>query len=54
MTELKAKTGLKSVNISLNPQALSALLDFKKRLSDRTGLNPTYSEVILYLIKNQK
>jgi len=53
MTKLKAKTGLKSVNISLNPEALIALLAYKEALGKKTGLKPSYSEVILYLINHK-
>ncbi len=53
MTEHKAKKNSNSVNISLNPEALGELLAYKEALGKKTGLNPTYSQVILYLINHK-
>ena len=53
MTEHKAKKNSNSVNISLNPEALAKLLEFKEALGKKTGLKPTYSEVIIYLINKK-
>ena len=42
------------VNISLNPETMEMMTEFRDELWVEMGFTPTYSQVIQYLIKKEK
>jgi hypothetical protein len=42
------------VNISLNPETMEMMTEFRDELGVEMGFTPTYSQVIQYLIKKEK
>jgi hypothetical protein len=43
----------KKVNVSINPETMVKLTEFKAKVAQELGFTPSYSEVIQYLIKKQ-
>ena len=43
----------KKVNVSINPETMAKLTEFKAKVAEELGFTPSYSEVIQYLIKKQ-
>jgi hypothetical protein len=46
-------TAPKKVNVSINPETMAKLTEFKAKVAEELGFTPSYSEVIQYLIKKQ-
>ena len=42
------------VNISLNPETMEMLTAYREKLGEKMGFVPTYSQVIQYLMRNEK
>ena len=51
MTEKKKPL---KVNISLNPETMDMLTAYREKLGVEMGFVPSYSQVIQYLIRNEK
>jgi hypothetical protein len=43
----------KKVNISINPETMELLTQFREKLTAEMGFVPTYSQVIKYLVKDK-
>lgn len=43
----------KKVNISINPETMELLTQFREKLGVEMGFTPSYSQVIQYLVKDK-
>jgi hypothetical protein len=43
----------KKVNISINPETMELLTQFRSKLAVEMGFVPSYSQVIQYLVKDK-
>jgi hypothetical protein len=43
----------KKVNISINPETMELLTQFRSKLAVEMGFTPSYSQVIQYLVKDK-
>lgn len=46
-------TAPKKVNVSINPDTMAVLTEYRAKVAQELGFTPSYSEVIQYLIKQQ-
>lgn len=43
----------KKVNVSINPETMELLTQFREKLAGEMGFTPSYSQVIQYLVKDK-
>jgi hypothetical protein len=43
----------KKVNVSINPETMELLTQFREKLAVEMGFTPSYSQVIQYLVKDK-
>jgi hypothetical protein len=52
-TKETVMTASKKVNVSINPDTMAVLTEYRAKIAQELGFTPSYSEVIQYLIKQQ-
>lgn len=47
-------TASKKVNVSINPETMAMLTEYRVKLAQELGFTPSYSQVLQYLVTNNK